>query len=92
MISKFESFLCPDKQGKSEDGRRIKQPKRYATTNNSPKIAHKILHIKSHLRNSDRIIVVKSEYLKLFNIYANCIKKIYQKLKLFIWIVISIYI
>ena len=43
MISQVESFLCPDKQGTPEEGRRIQQPKHCVTTNdnkdeeNSPK-------------------------------------------------------
>ena len=42
-ISQIESFQCPDKQWRSEEGRRIQQPKRCITTNkikdkdNSPK-------------------------------------------------------
>ena len=34
MISQVESFLCPDKQGTPEKGRRIQRPKRWVTTKN----------------------------------------------------------
>ena len=41
MISQVESFLCPDKQGTPEEGRRIQRPKRCKKNNkdehNSPK-------------------------------------------------------
>ena len=35
MISQVESFPCPDKQGTPEEGRRIKRPKRWGSTNNN---------------------------------------------------------
>ena len=35
MISRVESFLCPDKQGAHEEDRRIPRPKRYVTINNN---------------------------------------------------------
>ena len=34
LISKVESFLCPDKYWTLEEGRRIQQPKRFVSTNN----------------------------------------------------------
>ena len=40
MISQVELFLCLDKQGTSEEGRRIQQPKREKSNkkeDNSPK-------------------------------------------------------
>ena len=35
MICQVESFLCPDKQGTPEEGRRIQQPKRCVSINNN---------------------------------------------------------
>ena len=35
MISQVESYLCPDKQGTSEEGRSIQQPKPRVTTKNN---------------------------------------------------------
>ena len=37
MISQGELFLCPDKQGTPEEGRRIQRPKRCITTNSNKK-------------------------------------------------------
>ena len=35
MVSQVESFLCPDKQGTPEEGRRMQRPKPWVTTNNN---------------------------------------------------------
>ena len=49
MISQVKSFLCPDKQGTLEEGRRIQRPKRCKKDNkdedNSPKTLTDKLHI-----------------------------------------------
>ena len=37
MISQFESFLCPDKEGIPDEGRKISPPNRCVSTNNKKK-------------------------------------------------------
>ena len=51
IISQFESFLYPDKQGTPEEGRRIHRPKRYEKkkTIKTKKIVRKLLLITMHL-------------------------------------------
>ena len=47
MISQVETFLCPDKQGAPEEGRRIKQLKRWEKNPIKTKtIVRKLLLIK----------------------------------------------
>ena len=59
-ISQIESFLCPDKQGTPEEGRRIQQPKRCEKTITTKTIVRKLLLIKIiklRLRNSDSFTI-----------------------------------
>ena len=48
MISKVESFLCPDKQGTSEEGWRIQWPKHSEKNNKDEDNSLKTLTDKNH--------------------------------------------
>ena len=48
MISQIESFLCSDKQGTPEEGRRMEWPKCCVTTNNNKDEDN---NLKNHAQN-----------------------------------------
>ena len=54
MISQVESLLCPDEQGTSEEGRRIRRPKRCDKNNEDEDNSPQTLTDKNHQTSSQK--------------------------------------
>ena len=70
MISQVESFLCPDKQGIPEEGRRIQQVKHFVKTNNNK-------DEDNSLKNNTQYIIQQTSTQKFRHISWNYFEKEY---------------
>ena len=79
LISQVESFLCPDKQGTPEDGRRIQQLKRSEKNNKDEDNSPKTLTDKNHQASSQKFRQLVS--FVVFQIYVIIIYVKYKELR-----------